>query len=117
VEVIKAIKETNMKLLHKGLKKWNDIRNPHHDNTSKENEPPAKRMTRALEVRFSCPACPNYWPASSVLMTPTPILISRIQLRERQTCQKDPDWRTLKDGLRECLFCHCGKYSLFFTAL
>ena len=50
VEAIEARKETNVKMLHEGFKKWNAKRKLQYDNISKENEPPAKRMTRALEV-------------------------------------------------------------------
>jgi hypothetical protein len=50
VEAIEARKETKINMLHEGFKKWNAKRKLQYDIISKENEPPAKRMTRALEV-------------------------------------------------------------------
>ena len=49
VQAIETRKETKAKMLHEGFKKWNAKRKLQYD-ISKENEPPAKRMTRALEV-------------------------------------------------------------------
>ena len=49
VQAIKTRKETKGKMLHEGFKKWNAKRKLQYD-ISKETEPPAKRMTRALEV-------------------------------------------------------------------
>lgn len=50
VDAIVTIKETKIKMLQEGFKKWNAKRKLQYDIISKENEPPAKRMTRALEV-------------------------------------------------------------------
>lgn len=50
VEAIETRKETKIKRLHGGFKTWNAKRKLQYDNISKENEPPAKRMTRAREV-------------------------------------------------------------------
>ena len=49
VQAIETRKETKGKMLHEGFKKWNAKRKLPYD-ISKENEPPGKRMTRALEV-------------------------------------------------------------------
>ena len=49
VQVIETRKETKAKMLNEGFKKWNAKRKLQYD-ISKENEPPAKRMMRALEV-------------------------------------------------------------------
>jgi len=43
-------KRKKINMLHEGFKKWNAKRKLQYDIISKENEPPAKRMTRALEV-------------------------------------------------------------------
>jgi len=50
VEAIHTRKETKINMLHKGFKKWNVKRKLQYDIISKKNEPPAKKMTRALEV-------------------------------------------------------------------
>ena len=50
VDAIETREETKIKNLHEGFKKWNAKRKLQYDIISKENEPPAKRMTRALEV-------------------------------------------------------------------
>jgi len=50
VEAIDTRKETKINMLHEGFKKWNAKRKLQYDIISKENEPPAKKMTRALEV-------------------------------------------------------------------
>ena len=47
-EAIDTRKQSKINMLHEGFKKWNAKRKLHI--ISKENEPPAKRMTRALEV-------------------------------------------------------------------
>ena len=50
VEAIEIRKETKIKMLHEGFKKWNAKRKLQYNIISKENKPPAKQMTRVLEV-------------------------------------------------------------------
>jgi len=50
VEAIETRKETKINILHEGFKNWNSKRKLQYDIISKENEPSAKPMTRALEV-------------------------------------------------------------------
>ena len=129
VEAIETRKETKIKMLHEGFKTWNAKRKLQYDNPSKENEPPAKRMTRALEVSTfffirkswtfgKYPACFNYRPTCSVDCNP--------DSHQQNTAKRKAnlpqgsrlvDIETLTEGLKECSFCHCGKYSVFFFAL
>ena len=68
--------------------------------------------------RFSCPACPNYQPACSIDSN-TDSYQQNTAKREANQLQGSRlvDIETLVEGLKECSFCHCGKYSLFFTEL
>ncbi|XP_022803782.1 uncharacterized protein LOC111341094 [Stylophora pistillata] len=87
VEAIETRKETKIKRLHGGFKTWKAKRKLQYDNISMENEPPAKRMTRARENKAKRKA---NLPQGSRLV----------------------DLETLTDGLKECLFCHYGPLSL-----
>ena len=131
VEAIETRKETKIKILHEGFKTWNakgsssTIAYPRKTNPQQNEWHEHLRsvhfsLSGSLEflVRFSCPACPNYRPTCSVDSNP--------DSHQQNTAKRKAnlpqgsrlvDIQTLTEGLKECSFCHCGKYSLFFTAL
>lgn len=131
VEAIETRKETKIKRLHEGFKTWNAKRKLQYDNVSKENEPPAKRMTRACEVstflfirksynfgKIFLPSSSSYRPTYSVDSNPD----SHQQNKAKRKANlprgsRLVDIETLTEGLKECSVCHFGKYSLFFIAL
>ncbi|PFX24892.1 hypothetical protein AWC38_SpisGene10488 [Stylophora pistillata] len=84
----KPEKETKVERLHEGFKTWNAKMKLQYDNISKENEPPAKRMTRAREQNKAKRKA--NLPQGSRLV----------------------DLETRTDGLKECSFCHYGPLSL-----
>ena len=110
VQIVECQKETSVWYI-KG--KWN------HGKTN--------WMTRALEVStffirkswIFGTICPNYYqPTCSVNSNPNSYQQNAAEREaNRPQGSRLVDMETLTEGLKECSFCHCGKYSLFFTAL